>query len=45
LKNAGSNGSGKAVEAAEDILVEAWRTVIDLEGQLIGCKPIPSHVS
>jgi hypothetical protein len=45
LTNAGSIGSGKAVEAAEDVLIEAWRTVIDLEGQLIGYRPLPSHAS
>jgi hypothetical protein len=45
LMNTGSSASGKAVEAAEETLVEAWRTVIDLEGQLIAYRPPPSHVS
>ena len=45
LMNAGPNGAASAVEAAEDSLVEAWQTVIDLEGQLIGYKPLPSHLS
>jgi hypothetical protein len=45
LMNAGPGGAANVVEAAEDTLVEAWRTVIDLEGQLIGYKPLPGHLS
>jgi hypothetical protein len=37
------DGMDRDFEKAEENLVEAWRAVIDLEGQLAGYKPLKAH--